>query len=116
MVYLLMIFAYTYILYIILRVIGVSLCFIAVTNKNSPFSLIAKLEIDKISLEDSGNYTCFGEKYDSSNESQTLYFAVAGGWLKTDIASQVHIVGKKYTLLTPISTRKPLKQLPAYYY
>lgn len=48
-----------------------------VTNKSSPFSLIAKLEIDKISLEDSGNYTCFGEKYDSSNESQTLYFAVA---------------------------------------
>ncbi|CAH2092052.1 unnamed protein product [Euphydryas editha] len=48
-----------------------------VTNRNSSFSLIAQLDIAKISLDDAGNYTCFGEKFDNSNESQTLYFVVA---------------------------------------
>ncbi|XP_064075126.1 vascular endothelial growth factor receptor 1 isoform X3 [Vanessa tameamea] len=48
-----------------------------VTVRTSPFSLIATLEIEKISIEDEGNYTCVGEKNDSSSESQTVFFTVA---------------------------------------
>ncbi|XP_046978932.1 vascular endothelial growth factor receptor 1 isoform X3 [Vanessa cardui] len=48
-----------------------------VTVRTSPFSLIAILEIQNISIEDEGNYTCIGEKNDSSSESQTVFFTVA---------------------------------------
>ncbi|XP_050342193.1 vascular endothelial growth factor receptor 1 isoform X7 [Nymphalis io] len=48
-----------------------------VTLRTSPFSLIATLEIQNISIEDEGNYTCIGEKKDGSSESQTVLFTVA---------------------------------------
>lgn len=51
---------------------------IPATFSNTPFSIVARLEISKISLEDAGEYECFGEAKDNTSVSEKVYFTVAG--------------------------------------
>ncbi|CAH0721653.1 unnamed protein product, partial [Brenthis ino] len=47
------------------------------TFSQTQFSIVAQLKISKISLEDEGEYECFGEEIDNTSVSQKVYFTVA---------------------------------------
>ncbi|XP_068627778.1 vascular endothelial growth factor receptor 1 isoform X2 [Battus philenor] len=49
----------------------------SVVFSENPFSYVAELKMDNISLQQAGNYTCVAIRYDDTEESQTMSITVA---------------------------------------